>query len=681
MASVLNEILEWSQDRPHWQRDALRRLVIQGELSSDDVVELVEMCKSKFGLAARKEAQPLSNDHIPVTGATLEPVSLVSIFHHQGVNALANDQLLSFSPRLTIVYGDNGSGKTGYSRILKNACRARGQEKILGNVIAGAAPPTPSVRIYYRVGDEGEPIDWNGDPEDKVISRISVFDTQSASIYLTEKTDVAYRPYGLDLFDKLTQICKSVRLSLEAEQRELRLNTIGHIQSQVSESTQVGKLLAGLNSLSKSEDIRTLAALSSDEEARINYLEKSLQELQSNNQDKLIQLLSLKSKRVHTLINHLKTADKVLSKGAVEEIFKVKAAGLRKNKEAKELREATFPSSILPGTGNEIWKTLWEAASNFSQENAYPGFQFPFTEHEAVCVLCQQNLSESAKQRLKQLKTYVISTTERELHQLRERYTGLKKTFTDLSAFPESIKEILNEISIEDEPIATEMKSALQLWEARQDSIIKALSEHTEEELTLTEIQVSYSRVFGLVEQIESRIKTLQSTSQATVLKQMQGELSELKARKILSLSVDLVINEIERLKKLAAYNLCIDETKTQAITQQSSIITKKVVSQRLKDGFQTELRNLRFRHIEVELKEMGGSEGVFYHKLVLTRAQNIDLPKVVSEGEQRCLSIAAFFAELTSADDQSGIVFDDPVSSLDFRWRNDVARRLVEES
>ena len=57
------------------------------------------------------------------------------------------------------------------------------------------------------------------------------------------------------------------------------------------------------------------------------------------------------------------------------------------------------------------------------------------------------------------------------------------------------------------------------------------------------------------------------------------------------------------------------------------------------------------------------------------------ELPKVVSEGEQRCLSIAAFFAELSTADDPSGIVFDDPVSSLDYKWREGVARRLVEEA
>lgn len=71
----------------------------------------------------------------------------------------------------------------------------------------------------------------------------------------------------------------------------------------------------------------------------------------------------------------------------------------------------------------------------------------------------------------------------------------------------------------------------------------------------------------------------------------------------------------------------------------------------------------------------------MLYHKLILTRAPGVELPRVVSEGEQRCLSIAAFFAELSTADDHSGIVFDDPVSSLDYKWREGVARRLVQEA
>jgi energy-coupling factor transporter ATP-binding protein EcfA2 len=109
--------------------------------------------------------------------------------------------------------------------------------------------------------------------------------------------------------------------------------------------------------------------------------------------------------------------------------------------------------------------------------------------------------------------------------------------------------------------------------------------------------------------------------------------------------------------------------------------VTKTVVTQKLKNRFQVELKELNFKHVEVELKEAGGDQGNLYHKLILTRAPGVDLPKVVSEGEARCLSIAAFFAELSTADDDSAIIFDDPVSSLDYKWRGSVAQRLVEEA
>jgi len=92
---------------------ALRRLVQSTELSDDDLRALTEICKSAHGLAEEQDVVPLAQEHVPETGTGTTPVSLVSIFHHQGVNALAQDQTLKFGPQLTVVYGDNAAGKTG----------------------------------------------------------------------------------------------------------------------------------------------------------------------------------------------------------------------------------------------------------------------------------------------------------------------------------------------------------------------------------------------------------------------------------------------------------------------------------------------------------------------------------------------------------------------------------------
>lgn len=679
--TVLEEILEWSQDRPGWQRDALRRIVLNGELSDDDIRALTDICKSAHGLAELHDITPLTKEHLPDKTAGAAPVSLVSIFHHRGVNALAEDQTLKFAPNLTVVYGDNAAGKTGYIRILKSACRARGQEPILGNVVSGTTPLSPVVSIKYKVGTEPEPREWAGSGENEFISRVSVFDMHCAAVYLTEKTDVAFRPFGLDLFDKLVKACKAVRTKLESEQRTLASNALAAVQAQIPEGTAVAKFLSNISSLTKPEAVQALAQLSLEEEARLTLLEKSLLDLQTNDPDKLIQQLTLRSGRVQALAQHLKEVEAALSAQAVAAVFDARTEVRRKSEEARRLREATFSAGVLPGTGSEQWVALWEAARRFSQEHAYPGQTFPVVENGAHCVLCQQDLDHAVGHRLRQFEAFVASTTERELRQIREKFVRLRKTFTDLRTSTENIDETLKEIRIEHEALGGAIVTSLLTNENRRKAVALALIEDKDLAADCPDLVSVTREADSLAEQIEERIKTLRTSATDETRKRMTAEVQELRTRKLLSTHEQTILDDIERRKKYAAYGLCIDETKTQAITQKSTAVTKKAVSQRLKQSFKEELENLAFRHVEVELKEVGGAEGVLYHKLILTRAPGVELPMVVSEGEQRCLSIAAFFAELSTADDPSGIVFDDPVSSLDYKWREGVAQRLVQEA
>lgn len=678
--TVLQEILQWSQDRPAWQREALRRLVLNGELADEDINALAEICKSGHGLAEQRDTVPLAKEHVPDQTAGA-PVSLVSIFNHRGVNALAEDQTLRFGLGLTVVYGDNGAGKTGYIRILKSACRARGPERILGNVVSGTTPLAPVVAIKYKVGAEPDPREWAGGNEDEFVSRVSVFDTQCAAVYLTEKTDVAFRPFGLDLFDKLVKACKAVRTKLESEQRALGANALTAVQTTIPEGTAVAKLLANVSSLTKPDAVQALARLSQEEEARLALLEKSLLDLQANDPEKLIRQLTVRAGRVQALVRHLKEVEAALSDEALKAVFDARTEGRRKSEEAKRLREATFPQGLLQGTGTDAWTALWESARHFSQEQAYPDRPFPVVGDGVQCVLCQQDLGHAAAQRLKQFEDFVASTVERELRQIRDAFTRQRKAFADLKTTTEAVDETLKEIRIEHEAVADATSAALESNEKRRTAVLSALTEDKDLAADCAALLSVTAGAEGLSAQIDERIKTLRTSANDQTRKSMTAEAQELRARKLLAAHQQTVLDDIERRKKYAAYGLCIDDTKTQAITAKSTAVTKTVVSQKLKKSFQNELVNLSFRHVEVELKELGGADGVFYHKLVLTRAPGVELPKVVSEGEQRCLSIAAFFAELSTADDPSGIVFDDPVSSLDFQWRNGVARRLVQES
>ena len=117
--NVLDQIISWSRGCPVWQRDALRRLVLKGELSDADISALTEVCKSERGLASVQAAKPLERVHLPGNGAGSECVTVHSLFHESGVNALAENQTLNFCSGLTVVYGDNAAGKSGVHKDLQ----------------------------------------------------------------------------------------------------------------------------------------------------------------------------------------------------------------------------------------------------------------------------------------------------------------------------------------------------------------------------------------------------------------------------------------------------------------------------------------------------------------------------------------------------------------------------------
>jgi ABC-type multidrug transport system ATPase subunit len=76
-----------------------------------------------------------------------------------------------------------------------------------------------------------------------------------------------------------------------------------------------------------------------------------------------------------------------------------------------------------------------------------------------------------------------------------------------------------------------------------------------------------------------------------------------------------------------------------------------------------------------------GGKYGSPQYQVRLFAKPDAKVQDILSEGEKTCVALAAFLTELATAAHKSTLVFDDPVSSLDHRWRKQVATRLVEEA
>src|SRR5690606_19070134 len=70
-------------------------------------------------------------------------------------------------------------------------------------------------------------------------------------------------------------------------------------------------------------------------------------------------------------------------------------------------------------------------------------------------------------------------------------------------------------------------------------------------------------------------------------------------------------------------------------------------------------------------------------HPVEITLGPQIDVrpASILSEGERTCVALAGTLAELEATGNNSALVLDAPVTSLDHRNRRRVADRLVEES
>ena len=587
---------------------------------------------------------------------------------------------MTFGPSLTVVYGQNASGKSGYTRILKRACRARGAEAILGNVTADAVPNRPAATIEFSSGQKKYTYSWRDDTTPHpLLSRVSVFDRYCAGVYLSKHTDVAYRPLGLDLFDKLSSAAESIRKTLDKERNALQSQQPS-IPS-VPEGTKVQSILSHLSSLTDTEQLKRLATLTADENRHRKDLRRSVSELTSEDLAKTGARIALRAERARSLVTEIERAVEILSDDAVKELLQTRRMVRETKQAAESVRTATFGEAVLTGTGSDAWRALWQAGERFSETEAYPGIDFPVIGADSRCVLCQQELEDEGRRRLAQFKHFVASDAEREFERISTGYAEKRRMMIGVRVFDRGVVDTLKEIDLEDKEVAEALKAGLDAVEVRR----KALEAGTEDSSNgcpvVPPVPEVDPTIGEYIEKLGARVQEIKSPGREATVRKLREELKELDARNDLGRIYGVVASEIERKKKVAAYQECIRDTNTNAITKKSSELTREVVTGTLTDGFVSEARVMGFEHMEVEMVPTGGKRGVLFHKLQLRRAPNIDIAKVMSEGEARCLSIASFFAELRTASDHSAILFDDPVSSLDHKWRGNVVARLVSEA
>ena len=174
--------------------------------------------------------------------------------------------------------------------------------------------------------------------------------------------------------------------------------------------------------------------------------------------------------------------------------------------------------------------------------------------------------------------------------------------------------------------------------------------------------------------------RTLVRAADEKKRQELANEHKELVARQHLEKSLKAVLSLVQRMKDKAALEKCRPSLRTRPISDKSKEFASIAVTEELKKSLNREFKALGIGHIQTKLKERS-VRGKMLHQLVLDLPTAAKIDEILSEGEQRAIALGSFLAELALAKHSCGIVFDDPVSSLDHWRRRDVARRLVAEA
>ena len=125
-----------------------------------------------------------------------QQLRLMRLVHQEGVNALKAGSEMNFCDEgITLVFGQNGSGKSGYYRVLDHLAGGTLARSVIEN-ISEAHPASPFCRIGYKLDGVEQPLsDWDNTDATKgkaPFDKITVFDSKYVSYLVKKHTPDTY---------------------------------------------------------------------------------------------------------------------------------------------------------------------------------------------------------------------------------------------------------------------------------------------------------------------------------------------------------------------------------------------------------------------------------------------------------------------------------------------------------
>jgi energy-coupling factor transporter ATP-binding protein EcfA2 len=675
VGEVYRDILQWGVTLPLWQQELLRRVLPERDLSNTDIQELAAAAVSESEQQPSVYS-PLSEADLPST-ASIEPATtLVSLSAVRSVNALRPDQCLTFGPQLTVIYGDNGSGKSGYARVLKKVYRARVVEDILSNLTSDQASADPSSATFsLRAADGTEAaVQWMDGAPVVNVGRFAVLDTACAGTYISGGA-LAVGPSGIDVPRRFTEELDRVKDHISSLMRAAAPNKA--VLQRHENDTAAGRFIKGLSSAIPDSLVAEFETWTEQNAIDLTECESAIAAAKAQTPSARRTNLRSRQKALESIRARLVSWKTTVNDEAVESA-QVAVATLDNAADAirtvQALGDDDARSDFLEG---KPWLQLLTAATQYVESLRQKASSHGTMSLDDRCALCWQPLTSDAQRRLQRFKEHLEGTAVKEqtmaADAVEARVAALRSLPTSLTPEDVAILEPTAAVhSIVDELVTT--------VNARRQAILALLTTRTTPRDLPPLDEGALDSIATLIEATKRDLAALPATDAdaEAQLRTIERNALELKTRRSVADSIDAVrtfISTSRDRQRLAQAERSIN---TRAASLKASELHRKHMTARYAELVNEELRELRFRRRRPTLSQATNKGTVQVTPLVSAELAHVPADKVFSEGERTAIALACFLAELRLGEDPSGLIFDDPVSSLDHNVREHVARRLV---
>lgn len=664
--AIIEIVKQWFDKAENWQKDLFNNFW-KGKSFDESVHRARKLINKEYDI---EDSSLVANTHFPTDLDTEMQVNsqtlLKGIYDVSGVGALNPTKPLMFTTGLNVVYGENGCGKSSYVRILKKAENPKSKVNIYNNIFAENSVATKAILKFDIDGVENS-FCWT--PSNVNSCSIRIYDSQVAQQFVEYTNEIVYEPKLMHIFSNIAKSYDIIRKQIEDDIEDNRKSII-----------QTPVEIANSELLKKYELIRDIQQFDKffDELAFDETQERQLELINNNFKDsdpkqrkrKLITQRDILDRNKSNIIEISKRIDD----SRVESFLSDREILIASKKKLDEFIENQRSISKLVGFGSEEWKRMWQSSIEYkhSIENS--------CNTDNLCVLCQQEISNDAKTRFEKFNEVYRSTLQTE-------YLNYYKAFKSRTDELSQIKDQLNLNVIEDSLVTNSMENSIikaivgfykklldrTVW--MHEYGINKSTQNKPEIATVVEIVNYFTEVIDKInEEIQSVSDFIEDYD-----KQLRQKIE------LQSLQWLVKNREVLKPKKtiLKLENI-IPKLKTYSITKTKNALSDKMITEVYVKKFNEELNALNPTHsIKVELKS-DGKKGKTSHRVSIygtKTKENKKINEILSEGEYRVVSLAAFLADLNSWNKTQAFIFDDPITSLDHVYEDLVAERLVKLS